>query len=171
MKNSYVLYPMLNVQSGEYKSVLYSGYVPGKYEKNSPFRTLKDDLKNISNEGVKVIICLMEWSELISMNIMDYPRIAQQYGFIFYHLPISDGKSPKISEVNTISEIIRNHLSKGESVLIHCKEGKNRTGLVCACCLIHLGYKKKVIRKVQDCRPGALQNLKHQQYIIDYLHK
>ena len=166
----YQLSPMVNVQNGSYKSVLYAGLAPGKYNKSTNTqRSLDDDLKVIANSNVKVIICLMQWSELEKLKIINYPRKAQEYGFIFYHLPIIDGSYPNDSDVNSVINIAKCHLSKGQSVLIHCREGKNRTGLICGCCLVKFGYNRyEVIEKIQNCRPGSLQSINQQKYITSF---
>jgi protein tyrosine phosphatase (PTP) superfamily phosphohydrolase (DUF442 family) len=46
------------------------------------------DLRILKQQNVKVILCLITNEEMKKYNLLNYPRLAQQYGFTFYHVPI-----------------------------------------------------------------------------------
>lgn len=141
---------------------------PGKKDSRSN-RNLKLDLEAIQASDIQIIICLLEWSEMQMLNISDYPRKAQEAGFIFYHLPIKDRRVPELKEIVTLVPIIVQHLADGENVLIHCKSGLGRAGTISACCLGHFGYNGvDAIDMVRKQRPGAIQTPKQEECVLNY---
>lgn len=141
---------------------------PGKKDSRSN-RDLQLDLEIIRNNGIHVIVCLLEWSEMRMLNIIDYPRKAQELGFIFYHIPIKDRGTPQQRDIVALVPILVQHLSDGHNVLIHCRSGFGRAGTVCACCLIHFGYDGKgAIEAVRQQRPGAIQTSKQEEFVVQY---
>jgi len=132
-------------------------------------RDLKLDLTMIKNNGIRVIVCLLEWSEMKKLHLLYYPKIAQEEGFIFYHLPIKDRGIPNRKNIDCLIPILVEHLISGQNVLIHCRSGLGRAGTVCACCLAHFGFEgQKTIDVVRDRRPGAIQTFRQESFVIRY---
>jgi ADP-ribosyl-[dinitrogen reductase] hydrolase len=144
---------------------------PGKKD-NRWNRDIDLDLKSIKNNGIKVIVCLLEWSEMRMLDIVDYPRKAEESGFLFYHLPIRDCGVPSPNEINVLIPILVQHLVNGQNILIHCREGLGRAGTICACCLVHFGYDgKSAIETIRKRRPGAIQTHRQEDCIMQYYHR
>ena len=144
------------------------GVAPGK--KDSKWnRDLIADLQTIRGNGIQIIVCLLEWSEMKLLNITDYPRLAQENGFLFYHVPIRDRGVPHPDEINILIPLIVNHLAIGRSILIHCRSGLGRAGTISACCLCHFGFTgKNAIEMVRKMRPGAVQTSKQMSCVAQY---
>ena len=104
-----------------------------------------------------------------SLNITDYPKLAQDNGLLFYHVPIRDRGCPSSSEINILIPIIVGKLLVGHNVLIHCNAGLGRAGTISACCLIHVGFDPNdAITVVRKRRPGAIQTDKQEACIREY---
>jgi protein-tyrosine phosphatase len=43
---------------------------------------------------------------------------------------------------NLIIKVVEEYLNKGKRVLVHCKNGKGRSGLFVASCLVYKGYNR-----------------------------
>lgn len=141
---------------------------PGKKD-NRWNRDVDLDLKIIKDNGIKVIVCLLEWSEMRMLDIVDYPRKAEEAGFLFYHLPIRDCGVPSQNEISVLIPILVQHLVNGQHILIHCREGLGRAGTICACCLIRFGYDPKTaIEIIRKRRPRAIQTHKQEECIAQY---
>jgi protein-tyrosine phosphatase len=141
---------------------------PGKKSKRWD-RDLLCDLRAITDSGVSIIVCLLEWSEMQRLGITDYPRLAQEAGLVFYHVPIRDLGCPKQKELEVLVPIIIDHLMHSRTVLVHCSAGKGRAGLITACCLTHFGYSaKQAIDVVRSRRPGAVQTEQQEQCVHNY---
>lgn len=152
----------------EQEGKLFISISPGKKD-NKWNRDLEHDLNNIVNGEINIIVCLLEWAEMRMLNITDYPIRAQEMGITFYHLPIKDRGVPQLKELTTLIPIIIQHLAAGKNVLIHCRAGLGRAGLMCACCLTHFGYGgNDAIEVVRNQRPKAIQTTKQEECVISY---
>lgn len=159
---------VVDVSNQNRKGKLSIAFCPGKQD-DTWNRNLEMDLTTMKQDGIHVIVCLLEWSEMKKLNIMDYPFKAQEQGFIFYHLPIRDRSVPKQSEINVLVPTLVKLLSDGKHILVHCRGGLGRAGTICACCLIHFGYDSKdAISTVRKQRQGAIQNSKQEECIATY---
>jgi len=132
-------------------------------------RNIQKDLEVIKNNEIQIIVCLLEWSEMRMLSITDYPRKAQEAGFLFYHLPIKDRGVPSRREIEVLVPILVQHLAMGQNILVHCRVGLGRAGTICACCLGHFGYEGKgAIETVRKQRPGAVQTSQQKECVINY---
>lgn len=132
-------------------------------------RNLELDLEVIKSNNVQIIVCLLEWTEMQKLNIINYPKIVQEKGILFYHMPIPDCGVPNKKELNSFVPIIVNYVAGGYNVLIHCRSGLGRAGTISACCLCHFNYDgKTAISMIRKLRPGAIQNSEQEKCIIQY---
>lgn len=154
-------YKIVDVAHVNNRGKLFISCVPGLQDINS-------DLAEIKSK-VDVVVCLLQWSELLSLNLLNYPKKAQEKGLLFYHLQIKDLSAPSQEELKALIPLLVNSLSQGSNVLVHCKAGLGRAGAICACCLIHFGLSaEKSINIVRNQRPGAIQSKKQEDCIINY---
>lgn len=156
---------ILNIQHDDGNiSTLSVSIAPGRFH-----RCLISDLQAIKNRNIQVIICLLEWSELVNINIDNYPMEAQSRGFYFYHLPIKDHYTPNMDDAaNLVSTIIK-HLNEGHNVLVHCKGGQGRAGTIGACCLCKLGYNpNNAVVTVRALRKRAIKRDHQVNFVRDY---
>lgn len=152
-----VIHVEVDPSHSDIKGCLAISICPGKKD-HKWNRDLECDLAVIKNEGIQVIVCLLEWAEMRTLGIADYPKRAQEEGFLFYHLPVKDRRAPLDKEVDALVPIIVNHLSLGDKVLVHCRGGLGRAGTICGCCLGHFGFNgPSAINLVRQQRPGAIQ--------------
>lgn len=164
----YRIHNILYIVSTDIKGTLSMGMVPGRKDKQWN-RDLDTDLNTLMEYGIDVIICLIEWSEMHKIGIIDYPLQAQNYGLVFYHMPIRDTGHPKLKELHILVSLIYDHLVKGNHVHIHCKEGLGRAGTIAACCLGYLGYNgNDAISSIRSLRPKAIQTPDQEKCIIEY---
>ena len=73
---------------------------------------------------------------------------------LYIYWPIDDEeKMPPESTVRSIASFAARLLDEGSEVLVHCKAGHNRSGLICARTLIEQGHDPEdAIRTVRDKR-------------------
>lgn len=164
IESAYKLIDIAKVNIKEAKGRLALSKCPGKNILN-----LTSDLLSIKQSGIQVIVCLLEWSEMKLLHITDYPQKAQELGLLFYHLPIKDMGVPRQNDINSLIPILVNHLANGYNILVHCKNGYGRSGIICACCLGHFGFKgDKAMEIVRKKRPGAICSREQETCIINY---
>jgi atypical dual specificity phosphatase len=114
------------------------------------------ELKELKSEGIKVIISLT--------GTPLYPEPLNRLGFDYLHSHISGAPSP--IQLHEIIQFIREQNAQSKPVLVHCAEGKGRTGTVLAAYLVYKGLSTDdAIKKVRETRPGSIQNLEQENVI------
>lgn len=85
----------------------------------------------------------------------------QRLGMIWVHLPIHDYSVPSPAfEKNWLiyGKYIRARLRNGDNIVIHCKGGLGRAGMMAARLLAELGVDpERAIRHVRMAREGAIE--------------
>lgn len=135
---------------------------PGKQDEESKQiwqRNLQTDLNRLQTEyGIDRWVCLLEEDELDQLGIPTLLREVQNRSMALEHLPIPDeGLPDSMDAFSALVDQVVAAVSAGETVLIHCKGGRGRTGLLAAAALVQLGYgPDAAIAAVRQVRPGAL---------------
>ncbi|NBC49669.1 MAG: phosphatase [Gammaproteobacteria bacterium] len=140
-------------------------FCPGKQD---PFaatgaweRDLATDLDAIVAWGAKLVLTLVEPKELAMLKVPDLGREVQARGMAWCHLPIADFSVPSpLFEQQWVTEgaAIRQRLRDGDDVLVHCKGGLGRAGMIAARLLVELGMEPMAaIRAVRQARKGAIE--------------
>lgn len=101
---------------------------------------LEDEVAAWRNAGVDTILSLLTPEEEQELDLKNEAREVRQKGMKFLSLPIPDREVPPAeSQVRTAIEKLDADLSSGKNVVIHCRQGIGRSGLVAACLLITKG--------------------------------
>ncbi|MGC2448800.1 MAG: dual specificity protein phosphatase family protein [Candidatus Sulfotelmatobacter sp.] len=101
---------------------------------------LEDDIADWKRSGIQSVLSLLTAGEQLELGLGDEGREVQRQGLEFSSYPIPDLQVPR-SEAK-LAEVLDNvagGLSNGRNVLIHCRQGIGRTGLVAACLLVKSG--------------------------------
>jgi protein-tyrosine phosphatase len=93
--------------------------------------------------GITKIVCLLNDSELrhLGVNVKEYRASCEIHGIIFYQYPIIEMAPPEDLEAfkRDVVDVIAEHLIRGNgNVLVHCRGGVGRAGLVTCCVLSQL---------------------------------
>ncbi len=83
-----------------------------------------DDLRLLKEQGVESIVNLRQATE---PNAYDEAIVAQQLGFSYYHIPLSDISTFTIEAAQSLKEV----LDQNRPCLVHCATG-NRVGALIA---------------------------------------
>jgi ADP-ribosyl-[dinitrogen reductase] hydrolase len=88
------------------------------------------------------------------------------------HLPIRDmdvPTSPFLSGWPVVRTELLSRLDAGERVVVHCRGGLGRAGLVAALLLMETGPPgEAAIRMVRAARPGAIETAAQERYVRAY---
>ena len=131
-------------------------------------RDLAVDMKAVAAWKADSVVTLMEEDELEKYHAAGLGQAAEELGMKWHHLPIPDVDVPKDifqQRWRYSGARLRNHLRKGERVLLHCRGGLGRTGTVAAQLLVELGWKPdSAIQEVRNKRPGAIETYEQEEY-------
>jgi len=129
---------------------------------------IENDLQCICNWGAAVIVNLLEAREFVTLGIAALPGRILSKNISFLHLPMVNNVLPDdgFEEKWRLSRLdLLNCLQQGERILIHCKEGVGRSGIVAARLLIESGIAADLaIKAVRKARPGSIALHSQEKY-------
>jgi len=101
---------------------------------------LRDDLSGWKQAGIHTVLSLLTPEEETDLDLRAEATEAGAQGLGFNSLPIPDRQVPR-SESNLADalEAVNKTLSSGKNVVVHCRQGIGRSGLVAACLLVKNG--------------------------------
>lgn len=154
-------------------------FCPGKKQKAAMTgvwdRDIDKDLAAIRSWGGSTLISLIEAHEYVELEVTELPYTCLQHGMAWYGLPIVDGAIPDAAwEKNWIKARPSLHqtLREGGRIVIHCKGGLGRTGLLAARILVEFGMPPdEAIKQVRHARPGAIETIEQESYVRDGQHQ
>lgn len=101
---------------------------------------LKEDVANWKRAGVGAVLSLLTPEEQTELELQNEEREVQEQGLRFSSFPIPDLQVPR-SEAKLVEALknVSTSLTAGRNVLIHCRQGIGRTGMIASCLLIQSG--------------------------------
>lgn len=102
---------------------------------------LEDEIQSWQRAGVDTVVSLLTMEEEQALELEDEARQVRKRGMDFAAFPIPDRQVPASeSEMATALERLEGELAAGKNVVLHCRQGIGRTGLVAACLLVNRGW-------------------------------
>ena len=138
--------------------------VSGKWD-----RDLDADLAAIAYWGATVLLSLIEPHEFENLSVAHMKQVLPA-GIAHFVLPIVDGAVPSGTWERAWANAgpqIRERLALGERIVIHCRGGLGRTGIVAARLLVEFGeMPATAMRRIRAARPGAIENRRQEEYVL-----
>jgi len=140
-------------------------FCPGKHDRSAATgawaRDLDLDLDAIAGWGARLLLTLVEPAELVALKVPELGAQAERRGIAWRHLPIPDYGVPGAEferEWIARGAEIRALLRGGADVVVHCKGGLGRAGMIAARLLAELGMDpEQAVRAVRHARKGAIE--------------
>ncbi len=150
-------------------------FCPGKRQRNAMTgiweRDLDTDLAAIREWGAAHLLTLLEAHEFAELGVEGLDERAEAAGLTWHHAPLVDTDVPDEAfeaQWESLGEALHAALDRGESLVVHCKGGIGRAGLIAGRLLIERGEAKDAgesIRKVRAARPDAIENVRQEDYL------
>lgn len=156
---------------GEREGRLGLTLCPGKKDDGHGWnRNLEDDLRVIRSWNASTVVTLIEPHEFDLLQVPTLGETVAQLNLRWIHLPIRDVDVPDErfeQGWQTAGPEIHRRIDVGERILIHCRGGIGRTGLVAAQLLVERGCPPRdAIHRVRAVRPGAIETQAQEQYVL-----
>jgi protein-tyrosine phosphatase len=144
---------------------------PGKKDLSRQWnRDLDEDLRAIRKWGASTVVTLIEAHEFELLKVGRLGELVQKLGMRWIHLPIRDVDVPDQRFENgwaAAGPEIHERLRAGEKILIHCRGGIGRTGLVAGLILVERGCApREAIQQVRAVRRGAIETIAQECYVL-----
>ena len=131
---------------------------PGKQVKNNEYtwyRDMEEDIRTLKLfHKTDVLISLMVPEEYKALNMTSLSETCLKYDIQPIFFPIQDQNIPYLFQYpqfkNLIKYIVHSVQYENKCVIVHCRRGKGRTGLVVACCLVYAGFHPD--KAIKHCR-------------------
>jgi protein-tyrosine phosphatase len=101
---------------------------------------LGDEVQGWKESGVDVVVSLLTTNEESELGLSDERELVQRSGLTFINFPIPDYSVPPSKQATRqLVAVLKERLSYGSRVGIHCRQGIGRSSLVAACVLVTTG--------------------------------
>ena len=148
---------------------------PGKVQPHAetgPWdRSLSADMDSIASAGATALLTLMEEIELqrcgLNSKVLREASSARRMHWL--HNPIEDFRTPSEAWETawaSIGQTLRQKLQNGETIVIHCRGGRGRAGMVAARLLIESGMApEEAVTLVRKERPEAIETAEQEAHV------
>lgn len=132
-------------------------------------RDLDADLDAIAKWNAAAVVTLVENHELEELDILDLEDGVAQRFMEWHHLPIVDVSVPDAKFEGIWPEQsakLRTLLANGANVLVHCRGGLGRAGMIAARLLVEMGIDADAaIKQVRTARPGVIETSAQERWV------
>jgi protein-tyrosine phosphatase len=131
---------------------------------------LEEEMAGWRRAGVDTVLSLLTAEEEQELELKREGREANTRGMKFASLPIPDRQVPNSeSEVSATLDRLDADLSAGKNVVVHCRQGIGRTGLVAACLLVAKGLTPEAaVKTLSAARGNPVPETAEQRRWIDH---
>ena len=130
---------------------------------------LEDELAAWRRAGVDTVFSLLTAEEEDDLDLRGEARAAKAQGMDFLSLPIPDRQVPgSAADLAAALKQVDAELAQGRNVVVHCRQGIGRTGLMSAALLIGRGWDaERAVRKLSATRGVPIPDTPEQRRWID----
>jgi ADP-ribosyl-[dinitrogen reductase] hydrolase len=147
-------------------------FAPGKNDGRFGGRWARDldtDVDAVATWGAKTVVTLLEPDELRWLAISRLGAEVERRGMEWVHMPIPDVSTPGPefeAKWPKVSSRLRARLDAGENMLVHCRGGIGRAGMIAARLLVEDGVDPEVaMKRVRAVRPGAIETPAQERWV------
>ncbi len=135
-------------------------------------RDLHGDLRRLRHvHRCDVLVSLLSQAELTELSIGDLREAVAVHGLEHHQLPVRDGTVPgpeQLAEVLELIDLLREHLLAGRTLVLHCRAGRGRAGMLAALVVASLWeLPGDAIARVRRAQPRAVETVQQEHYVFD----
>ena len=93
---------------------------------------LSDEIANLKSKGVDILVSAITADEATELELEHEQALCEASGVEYWDFPISDRSIPSLEVGHDFLEKASAAMRQGRSVVIHCRFGVGRSGMLCA---------------------------------------
>lgn len=130
---------------------------------------LDDELRDWRSRGFDLVVSLLEYQEVRDFDLGEELSLSETNGMGFLSFPIPDRGTPDSPDAfRELVALLSDELDAGGSVLIHCRQGIGRSGLLAASLLAAAGVSRsEAARVVSQARGVTVPETDVQRHFLD----
>ena len=130
---------------------------------------LPEELWGLRSAGAHIIVSLLTAAEQREVGLREEAARCRAAGLEYVSYPIEDRSIPSTSQdLFLLVKSLDERLRKGKNIVIHCRAGIGRSGLVAACLMIHRGIPVDTAwQRLIDSRGCAVPDTPEQRDWVD----
>jgi len=129
---------------------------------------LAGDLEAIAAWRPALVVSMTEATEMAALGVADLPARLGQAGIAWRHFPIVDFGTPAPDALPAWSPLsAESHaaLDQGEGVLLHCRGGLGRSGMIALRLMVERGEEPEAaLARLRQIRPGAVETEEQREW-------
>ena len=135
-------------------------------------RDLHGDLRRLRHvHRCDVLVSLLGDDELSELGIADLDDAVAVHGIEHHRLSVRDGGVPEPEQLPAVLALIdrlRDRLLAGRTVVLHCRVGQGRSGMLAALVIASLwALPAEAIARVRRAQPRAVETVPQEHYVHD----
>ncbi|MFO8150641.1 MAG: tyrosine-protein phosphatase [Trueperaceae bacterium] len=146
---------------------------PGRHDRAGAvtwWRDLHADLRRLRHvHRADLLVTLLTDEELRDLGIANLPDELDVHGLEAARLAIRDGGVPGPQQVDETMDLLYDvvrHLRDGHTVVVHCRAGQGRSGMLAAMVLAAFGADpSEAIARVREVQPRAVETVGQEAYV------
>ena len=104
---------------------------------------IEDEFQGLKMLGVDVIVSLLELAEAREVGLSEELDLCLKNGIEFINFPIPDRGLPDTEKAKVLSKQLLSEINGGKHIVIHCRAGIGRTGIISGAVLKESGIDTK----------------------------
>ncbi len=115
---------------------------------------LDDEIGGWKSQGIDTVVSLLEPDESRQLDLIEEARLSSARGIDFRSFPIADRRTPEsIKDAKALIQELSQQLLQGRNILIHCRQGVGRSGMIAAAILMENGLElPDALRLIRNAR-------------------
>lgn len=104
---------------------------------------IEEEFIGLKRLGIDKIVCLLESTEQIEIGLGLEEKLCIKNAIEYCSFPIADRGLPDTSKASLLAEELYQDIRSGKHIVIHCRAGIGRTGIMAGAILVKSGLSAK----------------------------
>ena len=124
-------------------------------------------LEEFRRSAIRTVVSLLDERDIAELGLEREDARCTALGLSFVHFPIPDYGLPQPGPFASLVRSLARNLVAGQSIVIHCRAGIGRTGMLACCILKQLGATAdEAIARVSEARDSSVPDTPEQRRFI-----